>query len=523
MTVSWDPPAPGQWWFEREHMPRPVSRLFMELFEQAQRGWATGGLEYGMPPMVGNWALVNHWAYFQPGTVEADVDDLERRAQHTLATRRWRADIDHWREVRKPELVARSRALQAENLDALDDATLADHLRRAVEHLVDAGPTHFEGDTRTAAVGLFAQEAVAWGIGGDDVLDLLAGSSSESSATIGYLDGIADALAAAGVTEIRDLASIRHAGGDAAGALDRYLDRYGWHLLAGFDPLDPTVGERPDLIASSVRARLGARRVRQEPADPAPYRALVPDEHKAKFDELLADARLAYGLRDDDNGPCYMWPFGLVRRVVLAAGHRLMARGDVTRDEDLFEATSSEIIGLLTGVPSPTAAELAARADGRRAAASLDPPVMLGQPGPEEPPPAYGPTTLLFGQIQRGYNLTSTRRTSGSLGGLGIGNGTYRGRACVADTASEALATLQPGDVLITVMTTPTFNAVLPIAGAVAVATGGTMCHTAILARELRMPAVVGVADLLDMVQDGDLVEVDGDAGVVRVISGSRA
>ncbi|MGZ8763270.1 MAG: PEP-utilizing enzyme [Acidimicrobiia bacterium] len=47
----------------------------------------------------------------------------------------------------------------------------------------------------------------------------------------------------------------------------------------------------------------------------------------------------------------------------------------------------------------------------------------------------------------------------------------------------------------------------------------GGFSHTAILAREFGIPAVVGVADLLEAVSTGDLVEIDADRGLVRVIS----
>jgi phosphohistidine swiveling domain-containing protein len=46
---------------------------------------------------------------------------------------------------------------------------------------------------------------------------------------------------------------------------------------------------------------------------------------------------------------------------------------------------------------------------------------------------------------------------------------------------------------------------------------GGVFSHTAILARELGLPAVIGVPGLLDLVHDGDVVTIDPVAGEVRV------
>jgi pyruvate,water dikinase len=79
----------------------------------------------------------------------------------------------------------------------------------------------------------------------------------------------------------------------------------------------------------------------------------------------------------------------------------------------------------------------------------------------------------------------------------------------VAASAEEALTRLQAGDVLVTTLTTPAFEAVMPIAGAVVTETGGLIGHTAIVCREYGIPAVVRVAGATTHVPDGALVTVD--------------
>jgi phosphohistidine swiveling domain-containing protein len=80
------------------------------------------------------------------------------------------------------------------------------------------------------------------------------------------------------------------------------------------------------------------------------------------------------------------------------------------------------------------------------------------------------------------------------------------------------MADLRPGDVIVATMTTAGHNAVFPLACGVATAEGGLFSHAAILAREFGLPAVLGVAGLLDEVHHGDLVEVDPATGEVRLI-----
>ncbi|MGH9012958.1 MAG: PEP-utilizing enzyme, partial [Acidimicrobiia bacterium] len=109
------------------------------------------------------------------------------------------------------------------------------------------------------------------------------------------------------------------------------------------------------------------------------------------------------------------------------------------------------------------------------------------------------------------------------LAGTGVGHAAYRGRARVARHPEEAIERLEPGDVLVTPTTTPAFNAVLAIAGALVVEEGGLVSHAAITARELGLPAVVGVPGALAAISDGDEVEVDPVAGRVSVVAAAGA
>ncbi len=94
-----------------------------------------------------------------------------------------------------------------------------------------------------------------------------------------------------------------------------------------------------------------------------------------------------------------------------------------------------------------------------------------------------------------------------------------RGIARVICTLAEA-GKLQPGDVLVTKMTMPPWTPLFATAAAVVTDTGGVLSHCAIVAREYHIPAVVGTGKATKTLHDGQLLEVDGDAGVVRVLDG---
>jgi len=104
------------------------------------------------------------------------------------------------------------------------------------------------------------------------------------------------------------------------------------------------------------------------------------------------------------------------------------------------------------------------------------------------------------------------------LSGTGIGNEVFVGTARVAETAEEAIATMEDGDVLVTRATSPAFNLVLAIAGGLVTVHGGPMSHAAVLSRELKLPAVIGVEDCLDHIHNGDRIELDPTKGTVTIL-----
>ena len=98
--------------------------------------------------------------------------------------------------------------------------------------------------------------------------------------------------------------------------------------------------------------------------------------------------------------------------------------------------------------------------------------------------------------------------------GLGCSAGTIRGRARVVRDPHGV--TLEHGDILIAEFTDPGWITVFANCAGLAVERGSLLSHSAIVARELGLPAVVGVPQLLAWITDGDLVEIDGAAGTIR-------
>jgi pyruvate,water dikinase len=102
---------------------------------------------------------------------------------------------------------------------------------------------------------------------------------------------------------------------------------------------------------------------------------------------------------------------------------------------------------------------------------------------------------------------------AGAAGSPGIGVGHAR---VVLDPYFDD--PIEPGEVLVAPITDPGWMHLFVGAVAVVADMGGELSHTMIVARDLGIPAVVGAVGATSVIKTGDLVEVDGSSGVVRII-----
>lgn len=84
---------------------------------------------------------------------------------------------------------------------------------------------------------------------------------------------------------------------------------------------------------------------------------------------------------------------------------------------------------------------------------------------------------------------------------------------------SDQIKNFQEGQIIVTEMTRPQTVVACRKAGAIVTDEGGITSHAAILARELKIPCVIGTKFATKVLKDGDEVEVDADEGVVRILS----
>ncbi len=95
--------------------------------------------------------------------------------------------------------------------------------------------------------------------------------------------------------------------------------------------------------------------------------------------------------------------------------------------------------------------------------------------------------------------------------------GLARGWARVLTDPSDPSA-MEPGDILVAPLTDPSWTPLFLSAEAVVVEVGAALSHSMIVSRELGIPCVVGIALAASIIPDGALIEVDGQAGTVRIL-----
>ena len=102
--------------------------------------------------------------------------------------------------------------------------------------------------------------------------------------------------------------------------------------------------------------------------------------------------------------------------------------------------------------------------------------------------------------------------------GRGVSKGIFRGEILKINSLQEVRAMDAKGKILLSYSTDPGWFPYLNMAGGLITERGSLLSHSAILARELEKPAVVNIPNIMEELQSGDIVEIDGDLGICSVI-----
>jgi pyruvate,water dikinase len=425
--------------------------------------------------------------------------------------------------------------LVREDLDGLPRRALAERLARVTALLDERGHLLLEISSNFLASYIACREAIRLRTGSDqDLGALLSGVGGVASAEPGLrlLDLAHRArrspeLAAAvrdsaTPEELRGRLALSEDGRSLTQGIDEFLVRYGLRAAREAELSTPRWGEDPGFVLDMLKRHLEAQqlpetsqllRERRRLRDEATDRVLgsVDTISRRILAFLLGHARAIGRLREELRTEV-IEVLGLYRRVFLAAGRRLCESGITATVDDVFYLTIDEVQGCLEGEIdarlglSPIGLfDLGLRAASRRAQSrafeeATAPPdsflVREGEPAPEEGPLPDGEGPL----------LTGTPASPGCV----------TGRVRIVDDPLRA--PLRHGEILVARQADAGWTPLFLVAGAVVLETGGPLSHACVIAREYGVPVITCLAHATRRLHHGDLVVVDADRGVVRVV-----
>lgn len=234
----------------------------------------------------------------------------------------------------------------------------------------------------------------------------------------------------------------------------------------------------------------------------------------ALFRKLVAQAQHYAPLREDalaDIGLGYP----LAREMLLELGRRLAQAGAIAAADDIFWLEEQEVKQAVPALDSGNALEsLEARVSERRALwqarQQVTPPVALPLPGK-----LLGAIAGRLMPAQFGEEQTE----SPVIKGVACSPGAVTAPARVLH-GPEDFDAMQPGEVLVAAITTPAWTPLFAMAAAIVTDVGGPLSHGSIVAREYGVPAVLGTGVATRRIHSGQVVTVDGSAGLVRLKNG---
>ena len=297
---------------------------------------------------------------------------------------------------------------------------------------------------------------------------------------------------------------------------NHFMTEFGMRCPGEIDPATPRPKENPAQIfeqlksmSLSIRGRESSlsyfeeSRAKREAAHQALYAiVLKKSKRNAKTFEKLYNTWQTLGGYRETPKHYVITVVDLFRRSALEIAHRFIADGRLDTPERIFNLTIADIDRAVT-----------------------DPTLNLRVLAMER--------SALIHQIKRSHlvaRILDSRgklfypprqaAKDGELSGVPISPGVVQGRVKVLQTADEK--PLLPGEILVARATDPGWTPLFINAKGIILEIGGALQHGAVVAREYGTPCVSGVDDATHLLKDGQLVEVDGSNGIIRVLDGEK-
>lgn len=294
---------------------------------------------------------------------------------------------------------------------------------------------------------------------------------------------------------------------------ERFISQYGMRCPGEIDLTKPRWREKPTLLIAAIFSHMrsvkrGEHRQRfsegEKEADAAAVRILTKlKSHPVRLKlvtRLIAVFRYMGGLREHHK-------YYLIRvldeckAAIMAEAKSLEQAGKLPTAEDAYFLSLEELIKLAEAEDSLISADIISqrKAEFERNGNLKPPRVMTSEGEIIVVPPERGDIP------------------EGTLLGSPVSAGIAEGIARVILRPESAL--LNKGEILVAPQTDPGWTPLFQSAVAIVTEVGGLMTHGAVVAREYGIPAVAGVDEATSRIRDGSLIRVDGDRGLIEILT----
>ena len=321
------------------------------------------------------------------------------------------------------------------------------------------------------------------------------GSPHDVGAALAHLVEVARTSGEDVISIIRagDLRDLRAADANSVflSAFERFLDDFGHLSDSGVNLTSVPWSEQPERVLAVVASMLDAG-----PRGEGDTKHAANDAFRQAGGRTWRTAE-RYAAYREETSSLYTYTYGQTRPLALTLGRDLKHAGALSNIDEVFLLTLDEVRRATSGAlsASDVRAIVAGRTEEIAAARTGEPPEVV-----------VGEATGLV-QIP---NRTVLR-------GIPCSRGQYTGPVTVCGGIGD-LERITQGDVVIVPYSDASWTPVFLRAGAIVAESGGLLSHSAILARELGVPAIVSARGALNLV-DGTLVSVDGYEGTVTLLA----
>jgi pyruvate, water dikinase len=259
------------------------------------------------------------------------------------------------------------------------------------------------------------------------------------------------------------------------------------------------------------------------------YASLLDEDTRKAFDDLLALSRTVFPYVEEHKFFCDYWFLTSWWNKIREFGALLAAHGFLAEGEDVFQLSRYEVASALDELV------LSWATGGQPLGPQHWPPIvarrkeLLARLGEWSPPPALGVapeqvtdpmTIMLWGVTTERVQEWARQQEGGmTLNGAAASAGQVEGVARVVRSVDE-IGKIREGEILVCGSTSPAWAPIFSKIRATVTDVGGVMSHAAIVCREYGLPAVVGTGRATSSIKTGQTIQVDGTAGVVRVLDG---